>query len=549
MFKFVSKFLKMKSLFFLVGFLYSFISIAQIPIVYNHSADGKAILGNYHTYLEKEYKNIRIPLESEFDKLEKGYYKLVNDSKIRKAYIDFNSKKITVREDKVESPKKQKIKISEVEYLKLGVDSFFVINKIRDQKIVSQEQRLVKHIASFDSIVYAQCFNYTYNGILKDKFFIEKNTKIESTWERVVLEGEPLKRNFFMSVGKLNRFIEKKEITEEEFLKSVKELQYLNKLKNDERFYYSKTWQPLKNKKDAFYSSKVVAKKDSIYSVVYYDKNQVKLYNVNYSSFNPNIKTGALNIYNNGVLSEKRIYSDDTLKSLSKYLKNGELNFKYNCSKTSKNKLSKAVFSTITTKEDEIINSPINGTFSIKETGKNIKYVFKNNKIINSYYEIDDNKYYFFNDDNNVITDRLKNGLIQFLELYNGFNIVKFENNLEGTILLDITTDRKGKAVSYKILNKLNNRLDQLLENFCINKLSEKADFKIRFKGIKLAEKDAYCRFVIPIIFSHNRFHETFIRPSNYYYNDFFFHNLWQQQQQQQLFQQQQIKLPTFNTF
>ncbi len=106
MFKFVSKFLKMKSLLFFVGFLYSFISIAQIPIIYNHSADCKAIFGNYHSYLEKEYKNIRIPLESEFDKFEKGYYKLVNDSKIRKAYIDFNSKKITVRVDNVASPKK-----------------------------------------------------------------------------------------------------------------------------------------------------------------------------------------------------------------------------------------------------------------------------------------------------------------------------------------------------------------------------------------------------------------------------------------------------------
>ena len=421
-----------------------------------------------------------------------------------------------------------------------------MIDKIKDQKIVLQEQKLVKHIASFDSIVYAQCFNYTYNGVLKDKFFIKKNTKNESTWERVVLEGEPLKKIFFMTFGKLNRFIDKKEITEDDFLKSVKELQYLNKLKNGERFYYSKTWQPLKNKKDAFYSSKVVAKKDSIYSVVYYDKNQAKLYDVNYSSFNPNIKIGALNIYNKGVLSEKRVYSDDTLISLCKYLKNGELNFKYSSTKTSKNKLSKAVFSMITTNDDEIISSPINGTFSIKETGKNIKYVFENNKIINSFYEVDDNKYYFFNDDNNVITDRLKNGLIQFLELYNGFNMVKFEKNLEGTILLDITTDRKGKAVSYKILNKLNNRLDQLLENFCMDKLSEKADFRIRFKGIKLAEKDTYCRFVIPIIFTHNHYNETFIRPSNYYHNDFFFNNFWQQQQ---LFQQQQINLPTFNSF
>lgn len=528
-------------------FIFSFIfilsgsAIAQIQIPYNHTYEGKMIFNNYNSYLENEYSVLHIPLESEFEKLEKGSYKLIGDPQIRKAYISYNTKKITVRDDSVKEAVKKKIKIEDVEYFKLGVDSFFVTNEKLNKK------RIVKHVATFDSIVFAQYKQYYPNGYLKALNFIKKVKGSDKPWRRVFLKGEALKENLVMPFGKVSSFLNRKEIKSEDFLKCLTELKYLHNFKNDQKLYFSENWQQLTNSNTAFYYSKVTKKKGSVYSVEYFTTDNQKIYEVNYSEFNPNKKTGALNIYDKGLLVEERMYKNNDLQKVSSYLANGTLNFSYDCVKTDLNKVSKVSFTTITTAEGNTVEAPINGEFSLKGTDENIKHVFNDSKIVNSYYIDNGDKIYFFNGEKNIKMEDVRMSLMNHLHTNANFNQKKFKADLEGTILLDIITNKKGKVTSYTILNTLNNSLDGLFKSFCFLKFSDKASFKIKFKGIKVPEKNAYCRFVIPFTFGYKNGDQTFIKPNNNYYDHF-----WHQQilfQQQQFNQPIPIKLPTINRF
>lgn len=115
------------------------------------------------------------------------------------------------------------------------------------------------------------------------------------------------------------------------------------------------------------------------------------------------------------------------------------------------------------------------------------------------------------------------------------FKKAKFNNNLEGTKLIEVTTNYKGIVINYKILNSLDNELDELLNKYCESKFTGKSKF--RFKGIKLEDKNSLCRFVLPVSFSHKRAYRTFSRPN---YN--LHHMMFQQHMQMH---QQMMKPPT----
>ena len=67
---------------------------AQIPIGYNHSPNGKPIIGNYHSYLNSEFASVQINLENEFSKFEKGVFVLKGSDEKHKSYINYLNKKI-----------------------------------------------------------------------------------------------------------------------------------------------------------------------------------------------------------------------------------------------------------------------------------------------------------------------------------------------------------------------------------------------------------------------------------------------------------------------
>jgi len=528
-------------IFFTLCFLNSF---AQIRVGYIHTPNGKAIYEDYHSYFGSELGGIKFKLEKEFDLYEKGIYKLKTKDQLYKAYINFTAERIVAKVDTVEFPKKQKIVFEKIEYVKLGRDSFFVVDKIKNDKKTIEKKSLVKHIASFDTIIYAQYYNYSkLNGSLKNKFFIEKK-KNSNIWNRIVLKGEPLKRNFFMPFGAVNRFIDKKEVTEEEFLKTVKEQEYFDKFTKGAKFYYDNTWSEIKKSKDAVFSAEVVEKKDSIYTVNYFNFKKEKLYNVHYSSFNPNKKTGKLTVYKGGKIKEERIYSNDSLKSLSYFDSEEKLKLRFE-NKIVKDKYNKDSVELVYT---DYISE--NGDKKIKESDYfktkfdqiSVNHSFVSNKIVKSFYLENDQKIYFFNAlKKDIDTYRFKSALEVYLRDGLKFKKARFKENLEGTILLDIKTNYKGKVVSYKILNSLGNGLDKFIADFCRIKMSLEANFVFKFKGIKLEDKKAFCRFLLPISFSHNRFNETFTRP-NYDFHHQMFH-------QQMIWQQQIARPPALNGF
>lgn len=514
---------------------YSISLLAQIPVGYNHAPNGKPIIGDYHTFLNNEFASLEISLENDFNELEKGVFLLNNSDVANKSYINFLNNKIVTKPDTLIFSKTKKYKAEEIQYFKLGVDSFFVVNHIKIKEKIINAPTIIKHVATFDSVIYAQYYEYNkMNGTLKNKFFV-KNDKISKKWEHLKLEGEPV-RKFLMNY---NKFIDKKELTEEEFLNSIKEIQYFDKYKNEKPLFYDGSWQELKINKNATQTAKVVNKKDSIFTLDYFNNKQEKIFQVLYSSLNPIKKTGKMSIYTNNNLSSERYYSNDSLKGITHFYKNGKVKLK------SENKLIKDEFNN-EKEETHYLNVINDSDIDIVKTSKGIvsyddlqvSYGIEKNKITNAYYAEKNNIYYFFNKTKkSVQTKSLKNLLESFLHENILFSKYRLENNLEGTILIDIITDYKGRVASYSVLNKLNNEMDVLIENFLEEKLSKQIDYKFRFKGIRLEDKSAFCRFVLPVSFTHKRFHKTFTRPSyNYWMHDhMMFHQQMMMQQQQQM--------------
>lgn len=531
----------MKLLIFSYLLFFSSTILAQINTSYNHTYEGKMLFDTYQVFLEKEYNALKMPLDDEIEILEKGHYKLLKDSLTQQAYIGYNNKRIIIDEKQLETQKRKRIAIENVEYFKLGIDSFFVAKNILDINHIPIKNKTVKHIATFDSIVFASYKKNKNSGAYN--VFLKKNKISDTTWKTLNKSNKLLTENLKMPFGELERFKGKEKITSGEFLKGLLELKYLYNLKNNAKFYYSNKWQELSSPKKASYYSKVTNKLDSIYTVEYYNSNHTKIYDVKYAAFNPNLKTEALNIYKDGVLTEQRVYNYDTLKKITTYLKDGSINYSYNCSKSKKNKLSKVNFYSITTHTGEKIQAPINGEFALKGVDKGIVHVFEDSKIVNCYYTENENKIYFFNAEKSIKIAKLETSLEYFINSKKDFELKKLKENLTGTILLDIITDHKGNVVSYEILNKLNNSLDTIIKQFCELRFLDNQSFKIKFKEVRVPDKSSFCRFVMPITFIYKRPNKTYLNPN-------FNHFLWQQQfLNQQFLNAPPVRVPSFNGF
>ena len=527
----------------IIFFFYSLNMFSQIPVGYNHAPNGELIFGTYHPFLNKEFDAAEVSLDNIYGK-EKGYLKLLNSKQAEKTYIDFHSNKIRTETDTTNTlyvaSIKNKYKIEEIEYFKLGVDSFFVVNKINTKDNIILEPSVIKYVFCIDSLEYGQYYKYTSNGYLKDKFFVNKKN---NEWHRIYLEDEPVKHKIFTSYAK---FIDKKELTEEKFLNVLKQSDYALKMKNKETTYFDRSWQELKKQDKSNYSAKITNIKDTIFSLEYYNRENNKLFQVNFSSLNPIKKHEKMSVYDYEKLKSERSYKNDSLKHISYFYDSGSLMMKTTIKKVLFPSGKKYFETDVLNLQKEDGNNILkeDGLYTFKH-GENleVKYQVENKKLVNSFVEKNGSKYYFFKPKKgkNIIGYKFKSAFESFLYENVKFKKARFKENLEGTLLIDFITDSKGRVVEYKIKNTLNNSLDSLIKEFCELKFSEKAEFKFKFSGIKLEDKKAYCKFLLPVTFTHTRKHRTFSRPDNSF---MMHHMMFQQQMMWQ--QQQMMRAPGF---
>lgn len=514
--------------------------VAQISIPYSHSKKGDIILKQYHTFFNDEYGGITIFLDDEYSNFEKGILKLKSEAVPQKAYIKFNTHKINARLS-VDSPA-TKIKVTELEYFTTKVDSFFVVNTIKSKDKLIDKPSIVQHIVTIEDEVFALYYDMTFNGVVKKKYFIKKN-KTDNTWDKIDLKNDP-KRKFITGYVAHEKYINKKELSIEDFLNTLKIEKYTKHSIANTAVFFDKQWREVDSLDKAYYYAEVSKGENDLFLLKVFNlSNNIKQFEFSLSSLNPFKKSGKMLVFDAlGSIHSERFYDDDKLKSY-KIFDNDTLivaaKKQYDTendqlSSTTYDKINTNDISLLTTdrfiwKADSLTTLEFSSKFKqldkVKLVGKETPEVYYNT----------------FNDVQDPKNGNIERALEIYFKQKNNFTTERFNSDLEGTVLLQIDTDYKGRVINYKILNSLNSIVDQWVESFCKSRMTKDSFSKIKFKGIKLDDKQAICRFILPINFQHRQFYKTFSRP-NYNFHHFMFQQQWQMQWQQQQF----MRAPSF---
>jgi len=533
--------------------LSTLVAQAQYSFSYNHSPNGEPILDSYDSFFHHEYGGLTYTYEDAFTKDEKGVFQLKGEgAKPTPAIIAYDQNhKIRVRTSYYSDSRR--IDADELLYFKTELDSFFVTEKVSLKKGPLSKPAILQYLGSSEIDDYAMYYSFGMNG-LKDKMIVFK-AKDDSSWTYLKLNEERPKNILaqFFSNEKLIRYYDKQELTIEEFLNSLKIEEYYKKYKNGSDIYYDKLWREVKKPEKAIYYGKITDVRDSIFSVSIRDAKDQKLYDLDYSSLHPRKQTGKMTVYNeSGGVRMERNYDQGDLISTRLFNENEKaifstdyLNFKATDEKPAK------ALRRFTSIGDDTISSFRESTSNLNFAETTVNYSILKKDIIAANKKNGDFLMHFYSN----YVDKVE--LVHFEEYLDRYFATKaFLNNnyitkdIEGTLLLKIVTDYKGRTVDYEILGCNNERLQKTMTDFAENHLKEEAKSRPRFKNIKLENKKDLCTFLLPINFENKQIFRTFSRPNNYWWNDHWMWQqqmLWHQQHMQQMNQMQQNMMRNFN--
>ncbi len=311
--------------YFLLFFgLFSSLIFSQIRVDYNHDLNGNPIEGEFHTFLKNESPGVQIKIEGELTNYEKGLY--VDDNKQKhEGYILFNAKKISFRKRLDDFELTKSVLASEIEYLKLGIDSFFIAKKVNYKGKILKKPILIKYISTIGENEIGKV--YQFNGInhyLKRSYFVIK-TPESDIWENFNIttkeDFKTLVFKYFSKAPYVNYKTKEDQFSKDDLLTIIKTNEfYQNYIKGDS-VYYNENWQQLLSSKGKKYSAKIVGLKDSIWTIDYFNGKD-KIYEANYSSINPNKKHGLFKFFDDNNIIEERKYSNDSLIEFKSFYKN-----------------------------------------------------------------------------------------------------------------------------------------------------------------------------------------------------------------------------------
>jgi len=532
---------------FLLAFLLlPTIIIAQNKIPFNHTPNGEIVFDTYDSFLNEEYNGLNFYWENEVENYEKGMYYLHNETEGIPALIWMqNEHKIKVKSFRENSY--TKVDMKNLAYYTTKIDSFIVSKNVFLREQTIKTPTVLKYLGESDEADYAMYYQIKSGAVVKKKILQLKKSE-KQRWEELDINTDhPVKiLRFFRVYNELNRIYDKQKLTINDFLNTLKCEEYFNHYKNNTKIFYDKLWREVKKPNLAAYYGEVTMVKDSIYTVEISNDNNEKLYKLNYSSLYPLKRHGKLVAYNEDEIKLERTYEYGDLISSKKY-KDGSLLFNFDYVKFQRAKKSDIIKRKSVQIGNEQIKSYNSKVVSIENFNNILNYELDKKNVIASYEENATGKLYrYSNYENPIEFDVLTNSLRAFLETNKYFNETILSKDYEGSMLLQIVTDYKGKVIEYDILNSNNNLLQENIIPFYDSYLTDEGRSTIRFKQIKLENKDDRCTFLLPINFEHRQFYKTFSRPND---TNWLWHWHWQQQMiwQNQLMQQQMMNsIPKF---
>lgn len=495
------------------------------------------------TYVSKSSLNINYN-----EKYEEGYYKESNGGVV-KGFIKLDNDKIYYKTKPTDFQKK--IRAREIEYVKIGIDSFFTATNFYYKNKLQKKPEFLQYITQIEGNTFARHFRIKSSIVEKHILVKTKNEPWLNFYDEDDFKNKATK--YFGHIPQLKLKIESEKYTVKNLLSMLKTAEYYEKHKNNKIIYFDTYWEELNTAKNANYSAKISNIKDSILTLQYFH-DQTKLYEINYSSFYPNIKDGLFtSFYKNGniqktiyyknnkpedvkifkqnsLLIEHRKYLDQgkdsvRIKSLPRDRQSQEKKYTYT------DKPSKINFIFFPDKNGNNIVKP-NGSFThnFKDslTGYNYSNKYKEHKLVESYRLKGKDTIYQVVEEEKFITFSLQEKLNYYKSDHNFSNALKV--NAEGTAFISVIINPKGYVIKATVLNKIHPQIDDFITNFIRVKFEEGVAFRYRFKTNVKRPKRLY-ETIIPISFSNNRFYRAPVSYNHFYFHDFMFQQqMWQQQ-------------------
>ncbi len=523
-----------------------FISInsvnSQIKVGLKQDINGIPFNGYYDPFVYSPSKKISKVHNS--NSFEIGYYFDKSGKKIS-GLIKFQDNKIWFKKNK--HGQSIKLKPDEIKRFEIGVDSFFAISKYYYKNILKTKPVYVQFISEFNGYTFVKYYNFKGmgNNVIEESYLVK--SKDGDIWGdfnyKNKFEENALK--YFGHIPYLKEKIKSEQYKNKDIFSMIKMAEYFEKFKNSKPILYDKYWQETNDNDKSEYSARITEKQDSIWTFDYY-KGDKKLYSANYSSFFPNTKNGDFICY----FPDEQIrqilkYEKNEVKEVKLFYENGTLKTHYKIAKR------KSKYSTVKDVEvkyhivvadslgNNIIKNDIKKT-SIQEFDEFINEtytnIYKNNKLFSSYRLVDSDTVFQITDKTfKYKMNSLKRRFSNFMSDKNYDKALSV--NAQGTILISLVIDENGYAIENSRLNSIHPEIDKLVDKFIKNELSIEANMRFKFKPYKKGKIKKQYEFVVPIVFSVNRFYRT---PPNYWW---FHQNFLWNMHMQNMHQMHNIKI------
>lgn len=360
----------------------------------------------------------------------------------------------------------------------------FHVNKRQFAEVVEQVDNLTfyKHTRlDMNNIVYT----YLVKADSSDKLisFPKSQKKFKEICLQIFAGSESLK----------NQIMEGKYI-DEDIPVMAKLLKYNLKSDRNERIYYNSSWDEIETSEKSSYYAVIESVKESVFHLKYFSKNDILLYEGNYTSFFPEKKIDKFTwYYPNGEIRKTTVYLAANNISNTIYFPNGNIHIQYIDSDQG------TFYSKIMSLDGkEILDKNGAGIdlFYDSITNRQLTVEFASNKLISSFYTgIAGRKIYQISNtgDKNKDFSKLKKKFIKIAD----YPMTAINDYTHGVVLVKCIIEPSGLASDIKIIKGINNECDSIALSYLNSLKDNKFWTPDKIGGQKVTQE-----IIIPVDFS-----------------------------------------------
>lgn len=425
----------------------------------------KQLIDGYYDFDYTPQKSLEInyPLRSNYAP---GYYYENNGKKvtglIKMSYSP--SKYFTYKKNA--DDKSDIIKSTECLGYVIGIDTFSIISNSNIQRSLTKMKIpvFVEVIDKVDNLTFYKHEKRTSQSTIITYLVKDNESNFYTIFPKYGKESVSTAISIFGEFEALKNNILKGKYTYDDLPMIIKLFKYYRKYKKEESIYYNSSWDEVSNLAECTYYANTIDLKDSIFHLKFYFNDNTPIFEGNFISFYPHIKTGDfIWYYPNGTKRKYINYINNNPKKLISYYRNGNVKAKWSI--TDKygifytevyDKIGKNIFDNfgngINTIYDSIINREIITEYE-NHKAKRIYYIDSNGKKI--YQKCENNS-----DIENFA--QLKNEISKHVE-YPKNSIQKYNH---GFILISCIVNSNGFISDMKLIKGLDSECDKLIIDF-----------------------------------------------------------------------------------